>query len=507
MGKKSHSHRLLSPLVRSTFESMSFFSSDWDDDEEEDVFQGDVDALVRDFESKQRKTFSAREWLELYRYYASQFPAKTGQYRADTYIKVILETAIQQFPYMPIFSLHMAEWLVRDQKLAKARNVVSQALQYTPFEPALGFMQALIFSLQGHKKKAMEELQSVLTNMGDEEAMLEDFLEISLYHGQFDLAMPVLEKALDTGAEVSVILEKYIEKAEEGGLIDALLPMIQRIIDQDPYSAEAWYVMGSGHMAQGDHEQALKALDFAVTINENFADAWVTFLECTYELGHYQDFINTYKELATRFPKRTFAEVEGLLAWSHYEQGDVKTCRSIYKEILKHQPQDAECWYSMGLTWHYEENYSAAIPYLERAYDLDHFESDYGMVLASAYFGAHMQEKWEALYESLTIEHATNPEVWLDYSTSLYEIGESDKALDVIETGLLNNPQHSGLLYRLAALCYLSGQASAAIFVLEKALEINANEHIQLFTFAPELKKATAILNCVAKFTQPRTGS
>ena len=213
---------------------MSFFSSDWDDDEEEDVFQGDVDALVRDFESKQRKTFSAREWLELYRYYASQFPAKTGQYRADTYIKVILETAIQQFPYMPIFSLHMAEWLVRDQKLAKARNVVSQALQYTPFEPALGFMQALIFSLQGHKKKAMEELQSVLTNMGDEEAMLEDFLEISLYHGQFDLAMPVLEKALDTGAEVSVILEKYIEKAEEGGLIDALLPMIQRIIDQDP---------------------------------------------------------------------------------------------------------------------------------------------------------------------------------------------------------------------------------------------------------------------------------
>jgi hypothetical protein len=110
---------------------MSFFSSDWDDDEEEDVFQGDVDALVRDFESKQRSAFSAREWLELYRYYASQFPAKTGQYRADTYIKVILETAIQQYPYMPIFSLHMAEWLVRDQKLAKARNYVAQAVSYT----------------------------------------------------------------------------------------------------------------------------------------------------------------------------------------------------------------------------------------------------------------------------------------------------------------------------------------------------------------------------------------
>ena len=320
---------------------MSFFSSDWDDEDEEDVFQGDVDALVRDFESKQRSNFSAREWLELYRYYASQFPAQTGQYRADTYIKVILETAINQFPYMSIFTLHLVEWLVRDQKYAKARAAITQALQYTPFEPALGFMQALILSIQGNKKKALEDLISVLLNVGDEEAMLEDFLEISLFHGQFELAMPVLEKALDTGAEVSVILEKYIEKAEESGLVDALIPMIQRIIDKDPYSAEAWYVLGSGYMAQGDHEQALKALDFAVTINENFADAWVTFLECTYELGHYDKFIVQYNELQKRFPKKTFIEVEGLLAWSHYEQGDIKTCRSIYKEILKNQPQDA----------------------------------------------------------------------------------------------------------------------------------------------------------------------
>lgn len=487
---------------------MSFFSSDWDDDddEDEDVFQGDVDALVRDFESKLRNNFSAREWLELYRFYASQFPAQTGHYRADTYIKVILETAINQFPYMPIFSLHLTEWLVRDQKFAKARTIINQALQYSPLDPALGFMQALIHSLQGNKIKALQELTVVLQNTGEEEDLLEDFLEISLYHSQFDLAMPILEKALDTGAEVSMILEKYIEKAEEGGLIDALIPMIQRIIDQDPYSAEAWYVLGSGYMAKGDHEQALKALDFAITINDNFADAWITLLECNYELGKYDGFIEQYNELQKRFPKKTFSEIEGLLAWSYYEIGDIKTCRSIYKEILKNQPLDAECWYSMGLTWHYEENYLSAIPYLEKAYDLDHFECDYGMVLASAYFGANMPEKWMPLYESLSIEHAGNPEVWLDYSTSFYETGKPEKALDVIETGLLNNQQHPGLLYRLAALCYLSGQGSAAIFVLEKALEINANEHIQLFTFAPELKKATAILACIAKYTKPRTG-
>jgi tetratricopeptide (TPR) repeat protein len=160
----------------------------------------------------------------------------------------------------------------------------------------------------------------------------------------------------------------------------------------------------------------------------------------------------------------------------------------------------------MGLTWHYEENYTSAIPYLEKAYDIDRFEPDYGMVLASAYFGANLADKWEPLYQTLTLEHPNNPELWLDYITALHENGESEKSLEVIEQALTNNPQHPGLLYRFSALCYLNNQVNAALLVLERALELNPNDHVQLFTFAPELKKARAILTCISKFTTPRLG-
>jgi Flp pilus assembly protein TadD len=94
----------------------------------------------------------------------------------------------------------------------------------------------------------------------------------------------------------------------------------------------------------------------------------------------------------------------------------------------------------------------------------------------------------------------------LDYITALHENGESEKSLEVIEQALTNNPQHPGLLYRFAALCYLNNQVNAALLVLERALELNPNDHVQLFTFAPELKKARAILNCISKFTTPRLG-
>ena len=146
---------------------MSFFSSDWDDEEEDDIFQGDVDALVNDFENKIREQFSAREYLELFRHYASQFPTQTGQLRVDQHIKNILDAAIAQYPYMPIFTLHMCEWLIRDSKLNRAKAYIDKALKFNPFEPALGFMQALIYSPQGNEHNAIEKLSQILQNIGE----------------------------------------------------------------------------------------------------------------------------------------------------------------------------------------------------------------------------------------------------------------------------------------------------------------------------------------------------
>ncbi len=54
---------------------MSLFPSDWDDEDEDDenfdAFHGDVESLVSDFENKSRDSFTARELIELFRYYST----------------------------------------------------------------------------------------------------------------------------------------------------------------------------------------------------------------------------------------------------------------------------------------------------------------------------------------------------------------------------------------------------------------------------------------------------
>ena len=85
---------------------------------------------------------------------------------------------------------------------------------------------------------------------------------------------------------------------------------------------------------------------------------------------------------------------------------------------------------------------------------------------------------------------------------ALHESGESGDALDITETGLENNPQSIQLLYRLAALFYLTGNKDMGLMVLEKALEFDSSEYMGMFTFAPELKNSVKILTLIGKFTQ-----
>ena len=47
---------------------MSFFPSDWDDEDFDDSFDslpGEIDAIASDFESRNRENFTARELIQL----------------------------------------------------------------------------------------------------------------------------------------------------------------------------------------------------------------------------------------------------------------------------------------------------------------------------------------------------------------------------------------------------------------------------------------------------------
>lgn len=481
---------------------MSFFPSDWDDEDDDD-FNGNVEELVKEFENRNRDDFSPRELLEIYRYYSMDQLFSGVEGTGRSHMKMVLELGMSQFPYIPVFTLHMVEILMGEKNYRLARKYISQAKEYNAFEPALFFMEAVVYSLEGRNEKALDLMNTGLELAADDAETIEDFLELLMFYGRFEMALPVLEKALRKGQDVSYILEKWLDIATEDEDIGKIIPLLERMVDENPYSEDAWYLLGSAFLELENHEKAAHAFDFAVTINENFLEAWNGYLECLYETGKYADFIKHHTEQKPRFSTGAFDDLAGLHAWSLYETGNIADSRTLYRQILKKNPQDSESWYSLGLTWHYEQNYASALPYLERAYELNPTEADYGIVLAAAYFGLQETEKWDALYDILAQEHPEEEEVYLDWGVALHETGETDRALEVTQLGLKQNPNSFRLMYRLSAVCYITGQQAAAEYLLETALSVNAEEHAQMFIFAPELKKAGSLLRIIARYVNP----
>jgi len=479
---------------------MSFFPSDWDDEE---GFDGNVEELVKEFESQRREDFSPRELLEIFRYYSLNQIQTNEEKRALNLMKTVLEAGLDQFPYIPVFAIHMAEVLIREKNYRLARKYLAQATEYNAFEPSLYFVESLILSLEGRKAKAIEAMNKGLELAGNDEESLEDFLELLIFYGQFELAIPVLDRALQNGSDVGYILEKWLTGNLEKEQVTHLLPLLEKMVDDDPFSEDAWFLLGTAYLELENHEKALLAFDYAVTINENFLEAWIGYLESEYETEKYTDFIAHFLEQQLRFSPGALDELQGLYAWSLYETDKITEARQVYREILKKAPQDSESWYSMGLTFHYEQNYPAAVPYLERAYELNVTEPDYGIVLAAAYFGASENDKWAALYAVIIELHPEAEEAWLDYGVALYETGDTDKSLETTQLGLKQNPNSHKLMYRLSALCYLTGQQAAAEYLLETALSVNAEDHAQMFIFAPELKKAGSLLRIIARYINP----
>lgn len=481
---------------------MSFFPSDWDDEEDEE-FSGNVEELVKEFEGHVREDFSPRELLEIFRYYSMGQLFTSRDSKGKAHMKTVLELGINQFPYIPVFAIHMVELLMAEKNYRLSRKYIAQAKEYNAFEPALFFMEAVVLSLEGRKEKAMEQMNTGLELAADDEETLEDFLELLLYYSRFDMALPVLERALQRGQDVSYILEKWLDVSTNKDQIDQIIPLLEKMVDDAPYSEDAWYLLGSAWLELENHERSAWAFDFAVTINDNFLEAWIGYLESIYENGMYADFIKHIQEQQKKFSASAFDELQGLLAWSYHETGDTQQARTLYRKILKKNAQDSESWYSMGLTWHYEQNYNAAIPYLERAFELNPTEADYGIVLAAAYFGAGEKDKWDAMYDMLAQEHPEEEEVYLDWGIALHETGETERAMEITQAGLKQNPNSYKLMYRLAAICYLTGQQAASEYLLETALSVNVEEHTQMFIFAPELKKAGSLLRIIARYINP----
>lgn len=161
---------------------------------------------------------------------------------------------------------------------------------------------------------------------------------------------------------------------------DKASELYNSLIDDDPYNVNAWLGIAQCHFAMEQYNDAIEACEYAIAANENFAPA-------------YSILANAYMQL------------------ENYEKAE-----SYFKDAIAHNGMAQDIGHAMlGICYCQEEKHEEACKELE--YALSIMKEDSGI--------------------ELFID-----DVHINYAVSLNETGQREKALEMIEPVLVNDPQN-----------------------------------------------------------------
>ena len=206
---------------------------------------------------------------------------------------------------------------------------------------------------------------------------LECFCELERYNDANGLIdeltikdSPYLEEAIEHMACVLNDIEKYQEKAytfithvlamfpdnfvlkselclnhELSGKTKEALDLCSELIDEDPYSAEIWFMQGRLYSTCADFEKAIDSLDFALSCsNDNKEleyEIKLTKAFFLYKNENYENAINCYKELST-YDEFDSLQVNPNLADCYICVDDYENAYKILKQIIGNEDLDDE---------------------------------------------------------------------------------------------------------------------------------------------------------------------
>ncbi|MDP3444265.1 MAG: tetratricopeptide repeat protein, partial [Ignavibacteria bacterium] len=142
-------------------------------------------------------------------------------------------------------------------------------------------------------------------------------------------------------------------------------------------------------------------------------------------------------------------------------------------------------------------NTKVGINYLERAIELDQMNSEFYLIQADMYIKMRRFDKAKLCFQKIEEIDPLDPDLWKDYANLHIHTGEIEKAVQILKTGLIHQPENTSIMYRLVATLLLKCNESQAIYYLETALELDFDGHLDLIEYYPSIVSNQKVMDLI----------
>ena len=398
-----------------------------------------------------------------------------------------MEIAFEQYPFSANFLIKKAQILTILERLPEAITILKTAETLEPGNPDLYIAKGSVLSKKRKHQQALKYFHKA-------KSLTEDPIEVLPFIafeyqclGKFQEAIKHLTTFLEAEPKDDIAIFNIAYCFERIDAFDDAINFFKNLTDKVPYCEMTWYQLGLFYNKTKNYTEAIKALDYAILIDECFTAGYHEKARSLTKIGKTKEAIKTYL--------LTFA-FENASGYTYLKIGLCYKELSMYKQAIRYltkacheDPQLSESWMEIGICYDQLNATNEGLYYIQKAVNLNPNDLEYLYIQTNMYKKVGLYDEAKIGYERLIELGCKSAKIWLEYSDLIKIISGIQDVIDILKKSIEDNNKNADLFFRLGAFLYLDKQIELANKYLKKATNINPDSKKELFEYLPSLKE------------------
>ncbi len=434
--------------------------------------------------------FDSIEFEEIIHYYLD-----SGK---NSLAKKAIKLGLDQHPKSVLLKLLQAELLIFDDEINKATILLKELQAIEPTNDEVYVQQANLCSKKDDHNGAIELLKIALVYTDDEADILSLLGMEYLFLDDFKQARMNFKKCLEFDLEDYSSLYNVVYCFDMENMHQEAADYLNFYIDKDPYSEVAWHQLGRQYYILENFNEALRAFDYAVLIDEYFVGAYLEKAKTLEELNRFKEAIENYKKTIELDDPTSFVF---LRIGECYEKLD-KTNLAIqyYKKAVHEDPLLDKGYLAIANVYLKKRNFRKALSYIERAIEIDEQNSVYWRKSAEINLNLDLFEEAVNAFRQCILLEDNDLIIWLGLSDTLSFLGEYEDALKNLLKAKTYFKDYAEIEYRLSALYFKFKNHKKGASHLEVGLTIDFEYKNILKELFPDVFKMQEVKDIISSF-------
>ena len=404
-----------------------------------------------------------------------EFETMADHYLMRGQLKKALRTTVigmEQHPLSASLPIKRAQVLTAFNRPEEALQILDKAESLEPNSTELLIARGLIFSRQGLHDKALKLFQQALDQETDPQedilVLIANELQAS---GEYEKAIDYYREVLRVDPEDDISLYNIAFCFEILDQYDEAVEFFEQQIESEPYSELSWYHLALAQHGRMEFRDALRAIDYAILIDEHFDAAYHEKGNILEDMGDYGRAIDVYREL---LEMDTFhASVYLRISMCFKQLGNLKAAL-IYAIKATHEEDNfEEAWMERGLILRDLGKLQEGIHFIKKAVKMQPQNADFQFLAGVGYLDLQFYEE-AALHFSTAAELGLqSPLLWKNFALLRIRQQDYEEARALLMHGLKEFPDEAELLLFLAATNWYTLRYNDALEDLAKALTLD----------------------------------